>query len=140
MYVEVASMFMLVTAAMCAADGAPRDKRYIFFNTHAPITLGIQIYVPTSVALPSLVPGPGPAFARTFQLRNMDGDVALSSVQGRVSHLSSIMEDDILPEDLIWQPSYKQSLRKLYIYFAHLEVISLLTTLITETVVIKWLW
>lgn len=80
--------------------GKSRDKRYIFINPDAPITLGFLLNMPISLALPSLAQG------RSLDLQNLDGDV---------EH----------PEDLTWDPAYTEQLGRINVYFAHLELMSL---------------
>ncbi|CAL4152699.1 unnamed protein product [Meganyctiphanes norvegica] len=95
-------VFVLFIALMCTAVMAERkhrDKRYIFVNPDAPITLGFLLNMPISLALPTLAQG------RSLDLQNLDGEV---------EH----------PEDLDWDPAYTDQLGRLNVYFAHLELMS----------------
>ncbi|XP_068244803.1 uncharacterized protein [Palaemon carinicauda] len=81
---------------------ASRQKRYLFINPEAPITLGFLLNMPISLALPTLAPVNG----RTF---NSNGNY--------------VEDDDEIPQSLFWEPAYEQQLEKLSVYFSHLELL-----------------
>ncbi|XP_076049867.1 uncharacterized protein LOC143030590 [Oratosquilla oratoria] len=82
-------------------DGrSDREKRYIFINTQAPITLGFLLNMPISLALPTLA-------NKGRSLNDIDMD----------------MDDS--PDFLYVEPAYQEPLSKLEVYFATLEVSSL---------------
>ncbi|XP_069188496.1 uncharacterized protein [Procambarus clarkii] len=88
----------MAAAALSGVAARERKKRYIFVNRHAPITLDLYVYMPISVALPSLLP-----------------------VGGRSFSSNNLMEHD-LPEGLVWDPAYQLSLSRLSSYFIHLQL------------------
>ncbi|KAG7161605.1 uncharacterized protein LOC121874901 [Homarus americanus] len=98
MRVSVSVLVLVLTAVVGTVAGG-RQKRYIFVNPEAPISLGFLLNMPISLALPTLAPVNG----RSFQLHNLVGE-------------------DELAEDLIWDPAYEQPLSKLLAYFTHLEL------------------
>ncbi|XP_047479807.1 uncharacterized protein LOC125032598 [Penaeus chinensis] len=82
-----------------ASVNGGREKRYLFINPEAPITLGFLLNMPISLALPTL-----------------------ASVNGRSLQFLMPAEGEEIPDDLLWEPAYEEQLGRLSAYFAHLEL------------------
>ncbi|XP_045605545.1 uncharacterized protein [Procambarus clarkii] len=93
-------VLVMTAAVLREAEGRERDKRYLFINPSAPVTLGFLVNMPISLALPTLAP--------------------VNS--GRSFNPNGLYEGEELPEDLMWEPAYEQSLSRLFAYFSHLDL------------------
>ncbi|XP_064099011.1 uncharacterized protein LOC135210125 [Macrobrachium nipponense] len=87
---------------------ASRQKRYLFINPEAPITLGFLLNMPVSLALPTLAPVNG----RSFNSQSSSNSNSYSDAE----------YDEEVPQSLYWDPAYEQQLEKLSVYFSHLEL------------------
>ncbi|ROT76183.1 hypothetical protein C7M84_005251 [Penaeus vannamei] len=85
-------------AAVLSGVHGGREKRYLFINPEAPITLGFLLNMPVSLALPTL-----------------------ASVNGRSLQFLTPAEGEEIPDDLLWEPAYEEQLGRLSAYFTHLE-------------------
>ncbi|ROT81564.1 hypothetical protein C7M84_025280, partial [Penaeus vannamei] len=86
-------------AAVLSGVHGGREKRYLFINPEAPITLGFLLNMPISLALPTL-----------------------ASVNGRSLQFLTPAEGEEIPDDLLWEPAYEEQLGRLSAYFTHLEL------------------
>ncbi|XP_069957507.1 uncharacterized protein [Cherax quadricarinatus] len=77
--------------------GRDREERYFFVNPSYPLALTFLLFMPLSIALPTLAPVNGRSFG--------------------------ILKDpEVRAEDLYWDPAYIGSLSRLSTYFDHLEL------------------
>ncbi|XP_066939323.1 uncharacterized protein [Macrobrachium rosenbergii] len=102
--ITLLSAVMLITACLWSSfTDASRQRRFGYLNTGPPISLGLLYFVPISLAVPSI----SHMFGRSLSLQEL------------------IDEDDEMAEALYWDPAYEVTLRKLSVYFAHLELFSM---------------
>ncbi|XP_045605546.2 uncharacterized protein [Procambarus clarkii] len=85
-----------VVAVVCGTSATERDGRFFFINPGKPTAVTFLLNVPLSLVLPTLAPVNG---------RSLDAE-------GR----------DETPEDLAWDQAYEYSLKRLLVYFQHLEL------------------
>ncbi|XP_050691278.1 uncharacterized protein LOC126982964 [Eriocheir sinensis] len=115
---EVVMMVMvmvMVVVMVDRVDGGRREKRFLFINPDAPITLGFILNMPISLALPTLAPKSGRAL-QEVGLRGAAGGWGDSEAESTRRRLHP------RPEELAWDPAYEQPLSRLTAYFTHLEL------------------
>ncbi|XP_069957509.1 uncharacterized protein [Cherax quadricarinatus] len=94
-------VMVVVMVMMVSGEMGERDKRFVFINTAAPITLGFMLNMPFSLILPT---------------------IDHSDFDGRSLHLGTLMGEDLMAEDLEWDAAYEDALTRLFLYFDHLQL------------------
>ncbi|XP_066939319.1 uncharacterized protein [Macrobrachium rosenbergii] len=102
--VSLLTAVMLITSCSWSSfSNASREKRYLYTNVHAPVTLGFILNLPISFAIPSFAH----KLSRSLSVQNI------------------IYEDEETPELMYWDAAYLPQLQKLTSYFAYLELFSM---------------
>lgn len=96
-YFFICSILLSLVLSVCYAND--REKRYIFVNPDAPITLGFILNMPISLALPTIANK-----GRSLDLMN------------------KFDKESEFPEDFYIDPNYEEELGRLQVYFSHLEI------------------
>ncbi|KAK4294801.1 hypothetical protein Pmani_032604 [Petrolisthes manimaculis] len=135
----VGIVFTLFVLYVCQGEANTRNKRYLFVNPDAPITLGFLLNVPISLALPTLADKFGRALHQqqlhhqqqhhsrhVFLLDNntLIHDDDINDNNNNIHHNNDDDNDDKneRPENLFWDPAYEPQLDRLSAYFGHLEL------------------